>query len=236
MHGRSVVRLNRLCELRVILLLRTSTPASAREYNTSASLILPVSIIKPARFSITSSAVCVLVLQFVVRPFYLCACQGLGSVLVSFLKGTIPNLTSRSCAYGPMPFALSTPAIIQPMMCRIQEDDVIANALAEFVTYAKIETDAALLDQSEVPRSTQYYCTKGRPRIFNPLDPERIRTLGENWPLVYSSWRQPEDLAVLPENVYHMDETGVLLSLLGSLKVLVVRDKIITAASDNSGQ
>jgi hypothetical protein len=29
--------------------------------------------------------------------------------------------------------------------------------------------------------------------------------------------------AILPENVYNMDETGVLLSVLGSLKVLVGR-------------
>lgn len=29
---------------------------------------------------------------------------------------------------------------------------------------------------------------------------------------------------VLPENVYNMDETGVMLSMLGSVKVLVGRD------------
>ena len=34
------------------------------------------------------------------------------------------------------------------------------------------------------------------------------------------------DLNVLPENVYNMDETGVMLSMLGSVKVLV---SIVTA-------
>ena len=33
-----------------------------------------------------------------------------------------------------------------------------------------------------------------------------------------------QDLAILPENVYHMDETGVLLSMLGFVKVLVGKD------------
>lgn len=34
------------------------------------------------------------------------------------------------------------------------------------------------------------------------------------------------DPAILPENVYNMDETGILLSVLGSLKVLVGRDDL----------
>jgi hypothetical protein len=33
-----------------------------------------------------------------------------------------------------------------------------------------------------------------------------------------------EDPKVLPENVYNMDETGVMLSMLGSVKVLVGKD------------
>ena len=33
-----------------------------------------------------------------------------------------------------------------------------------------------------------------------------------------------EEPAILPENVYNMDETGVILSMLGSVKVLVSRD------------
>ena len=33
-----------------------------------------------------------------------------------------------------------------------------------------------------------------------------------------------QDPAVLPENVYNMDETGVMLSMLGSAKVLVGKD------------
>jgi hypothetical protein len=32
------------------------------------------------------------------------------------------------------------------------------------------------------------------------------------------------DLNVLPENVYNMDETGVMLSMLGSVKVLVSKN------------
>jgi hypothetical protein len=35
-----------------------------------------------------------------------------------------------------------------------------------------------------------------------------------------------QDLAILPENVYNMDETGVLLSMLGSVKVLVSKDDL----------
>jgi hypothetical protein len=35
-----------------------------------------------------------------------------------------------------------------------------------------------------------------------------------------------EDPAVLPENVYNMDETGVMLSMLGSVKVLVGKDDL----------
>ena len=33
-----------------------------------------------------------------------------------------------------------------------------------------------------------------------------------------------QDPAVLPENVYNMDETGIMLSKLGSVKVLVGKD------------
>jgi hypothetical protein len=33
-----------------------------------------------------------------------------------------------------------------------------------------------------------------------------------------------QDLAVSPENVYNMDETGVVLSMLGSVTVLVGKD------------
>ena len=35
-----------------------------------------------------------------------------------------------------------------------------------------------------------------------------------------------QDLAILPENCYNMDETGVLLSMLGSVKVLVGKDDL----------
>jgi hypothetical protein len=35
-----------------------------------------------------------------------------------------------------------------------------------------------------------------------------------------------EDPAVLPENVYNMDETGVMLSMLGSVKVLVGKNDL----------
>jgi hypothetical protein len=34
------------------------------------------------------------------------------------------------------------------------------------------------------------------------------------------------DPAILPENVYNMDETGVMLSMLGSVKVLVGKDDL----------
>ena len=33
-----------------------------------------------------------------------------------------------------------------------------------------------------------------------------------------------EDPAILPENVYNMDETGVMLSMLGSIKVFLGKD------------
>jgi hypothetical protein len=33
-----------------------------------------------------------------------------------------------------------------------------------------------------------------------------------------------QDPAVLPENVYNMDDTGVMLSILGSIKVLLGKD------------
>jgi hypothetical protein len=36
----------------------------------------------------------------------------------------------------------------------------------------------------------------------------------------------PQDLAVLPENVYNMDETRVMLSMLGSVRVLVGKDDL----------
>jgi hypothetical protein len=35
-----------------------------------------------------------------------------------------------------------------------------------------------------------------------------------------------QNLAILPENVYNIDETGVMLSMLGSVKVLVGRDDV----------
>ena len=33
-----------------------------------------------------------------------------------------------------------------------------------------------------------------------------------------------QDLAILPENIYNMDETGVMLCMLGSIQVLVSKD------------
>ncbi len=36
--------------------------------------------------------------------------------------------------------------------------------------------------------------------------------------------KQLHDPVILPENVYNMDETGVMLSMLSSLKVLVGKD------------
>jgi hypothetical protein len=36
--------------------------------------------------------------------------------------------------------------------------------------------------------------------------------------------RELQDPVILPENVYNMDETGVMLSMLGSLKVLMGKD------------
>jgi len=35
-----------------------------------------------------------------------------------------------------------------------------------------------------------------------------------------------QDQTILPENVYNMDETGVMLSMLGSVKVLVGKDDL----------
>lgn len=41
--------------------------------------------------------------------------------------------------------------------------------------------------------------------------------------------KELEDTTILPENVYNMDETGVLISFQGSLKVLVGRDELRTS-------
>ena len=38
--------------------------------------------------------------------------------------------------------------------------------------------------------------------------------------------RVVHDLAILPENCYNMDEMGVMLSILGSVKVLVSKDDL----------
>ena len=38
--------------------------------------------------------------------------------------------------------------------------------------------------------------------------------------------RVVHDPAILPENCYNMDETGVMLSMLGSVKVLVSKDDL----------
>jgi type IV secretory pathway TrbF-like protein len=54
---------------------------------------------------------------------------------------------------------------------RSVQDDTITAALAEFINNADVETDATLLDQSEVPRTTQYYRAKGRPTIEQYLTP-----------------------------------------------------------------
>ena len=35
-----------------------------------------------------------------------------------------------------------------------------------------------------------------------------------------------QDPAILPENVYNMDETGVMLSMFGSVKVLIGKDDL----------
>jgi hypothetical protein len=35
-----------------------------------------------------------------------------------------------------------------------------------------------------------------------------------------------QDPAILPENVYNMDETDIMLSMLGSVKVFVSRDDV----------
>jgi hypothetical protein len=41
--------------------------------------------------------------------------------------------------------------------------------------------------------------------------------------------------AIVPDNVYNMDETGVLLSVLGSLKVLVSKQDAAVAALKSGG-
>jgi hypothetical protein len=35
-----------------------------------------------------------------------------------------------------------------------------------------------------------------------------------------------QDPAILPENIYNIDETGVMLSMLGSVKVLIGKDNL----------
>ncbi|KAI1670786.1 DDE superfamily endonuclease [Pyrenophora tritici-repentis] len=48
-----------------------------------------------------------------------------------------------------------------------------------------------------------------------------IKPPGKNWPKAFAKRHENNDPAVLPENVYNMDETGVMLSMLGWVKVLV---------------
>jgi hypothetical protein len=75
-------------------------------------------------------------------------------------------------------------------------------------------------------------------RAFEKRNPElkarRVRSIdwkrhGNNIYVKITHWfevigRVVQDPAILPENVYNMDETGVMLSMLGSVKVLVGKD------------
>ena len=82
---------------------------------------------------------------------------------------------------------------------------------------------------------------KNWPRAFEKRHPElkarRIRSIdwkchGNNIHDKIREWFEvigrvlQHDLAILPKNVYNMDETGVMLSMLGSVKVLVGKDDL----------
>ncbi|KAJ5100120.1 hypothetical protein N7532_007121 [Penicillium argentinense] len=105
-------------------------------------------------------------------------------------------------------------------------------------------------------RSLALIIVRQRSSIFQITDPSlKVRPPGKNWPqgfyrrhpqlrarrLRAIDWKQIEDKvrhwfavigreladpAILPGNVYNMDETGVLLSVLNSLKVLVSKDDL----------
>jgi Tc5 transposase DNA-binding domain len=63
-------------------------------------------------------------------------------------------------------------------------------------------------------------------RRNRPLDWDRYNIYNKvvHWFEVIG--RVLQDPAILPENVYNMDETGVMLSMLGSIKVLVSKDDL----------
>jgi hypothetical protein len=81
---------------------------------------------------------------------------------------------------------------------------------------------------------------KNWPRAFEKRNPElkarRVRSIDwkrheKNTYVKITHWfevigRVIQDPAILPENVYNMDETGVILSMLGSVKVLVGKDDL----------
>lgn len=83
---------------------------------------------------------------------------------------------------------------------------------------------------------------KNWPQAFEKRHPElrarRVKTIDwkrhdnhiydkiKEWFEVIGKVLRNPDLAILPQNVYNMDETGVMLSMLGSIKVLVGKDDI----------
>jgi hypothetical protein len=81
---------------------------------------------------------------------------------------------------------------------------------------------------------------KNWPRAFEKRNPElkgrRVRSIDwkrheNNTYVKILHWfevirRVIQDPAILPENVYNMDETGVMLGMLGSVKVLVGKDDL----------
>jgi hypothetical protein len=51
---------------------------------------------------------------------------------------------------APTPFPFHV-CLVRPTMCSVQEEDIITAALAGFLNYAGLETDAAPLDQAQFP-------------------------------------------------------------------------------------
>ncbi|KAF2187224.1 hypothetical protein K469DRAFT_725309 [Zopfia rhizophila CBS 207.26] len=85
-------------------------------------------------------------------------------------------------------------------------------------------------------RSLALIIARQRCSVFQaPTTDGTIRPPSKNWPQGFykrhpklKAKRELHDPVILPENVYNMDETGVMLSMLSSLKVLVSKDDLRT--------
>ncbi|KAF2647885.1 DDE-domain-containing protein, partial [Lophiostoma macrostomum CBS 122681] len=118
--------------------------------------------------------------------------------------------------------------------------DRASQVLAQRLFVDEPRTYAALSEISNVPISTLNHRDRGRRSREELAQRQQYLTLEEEKALVkflllMSNLRHPKrhnnyiynkDPAILSENVYNMDETGVMLSMLGSVKVLVGKDDL----------